>query len=157
MDYFFKTFIEWLNLIKMLDKNHILIWILIIEKQQKMILKKIFLCWCIMQFLEKIWKMWKNIEILNLSQEKKEETIWFSTKFSYYKLFHRKFITYRNEKKSEILMNKPVYLGLSILELSKILMYEFWYDYETKIWWKRKTMLYRYRHLHCIDKNRLYL
>ena len=26
-------------------------------------------------------------------------------------------------------MNKPVYLGLSKLELSKILMYEFWYDY----------------------------
>ena len=26
-------------------------------------------------------------------------------------------------------MNKPVYLGLSILELSKILMYEIWYDY----------------------------
>ena len=28
-----------------------------------------------------------------------------------------------------MLMNKPVCLGLSILELSKILMYEFWYDY----------------------------
>ena len=26
-------------------------------------------------------------------------------------------------------MNKPVHLGLSILELSKILMYESWYDY----------------------------
>ena len=26
-------------------------------------------------------------------------------------------------------MNKPVYLGLSILELSKIIMYEFWYDW----------------------------
>ena len=26
-------------------------------------------------------------------------------------------------------MNKPVYLGLSILEISKILMYEFWYGY----------------------------
>ena len=26
-------------------------------------------------------------------------------------------------------MNKPVYLGLSILEFSKILKYEFWYDY----------------------------
>ena len=26
-------------------------------------------------------------------------------------------------------MNKPVYLGLSILELSNILLYEFWYDY----------------------------
>ena len=26
-------------------------------------------------------------------------------------------------------MNKQVYLDLSILEISKILMYEFWYDY----------------------------
>ena len=26
-------------------------------------------------------------------------------------------------------MNKLIYLGLSILKLSKILMYEFWYDY----------------------------
>ena len=26
-------------------------------------------------------------------------------------------------------MNKPVYLGLSILESSEIVMYEFWYDY----------------------------
>ena len=31
-------------------------------------------------------------------------------------------------KKTKILMTKPVYLGLSMLELSKILMYEFWYD-----------------------------
>ena len=26
-------------------------------------------------------------------------------------------------------MNKPVYLGLSILHLTKTVMYEFWYDY----------------------------
>ena len=26
-------------------------------------------------------------------------------------------------------MNKPIYLGLSELEISKTLMYEFWYDY----------------------------
>ena len=31
-------------------------------------------------------------------------------------------------KKSEILMNKPVYSGFSILELSKILIYGFWYN-----------------------------
>ena len=32
-------------------------------------------------------------------------------------------------RKTEILMNKPVYLGLSILDLSKTVMYELWYDY----------------------------
>ena len=52
---------------------------------------------------------------------------------SCYKVFHRTSVSNRNEKKkkkkTEILMNKPVYLGLSILKLSKILMYEFWYDY----------------------------
>ena len=26
-------------------------------------------------------------------------------------------------------MNKPVYLGMSILDISKMLMYEFWYEY----------------------------
>ena len=33
------------------------------------------------------------------------------------------------EKKKKVKMNKAVYLGLSILEISKTLMYEFWYDY----------------------------
>ena len=32
-------------------------------------------------------------------------------------------------KKTQILINKPVYLRLSILDLSKTAMYKFWYDY----------------------------
>ena len=32
-------------------------------------------------------------------------------------------------KKTKVKMNKPVYLGLSILEISKRLMFEIWYDY----------------------------
>ena len=35
-------------------------------------------------------------------------------------------------KKVKVKMNKPIYLGLSILEISKIIMYEFWYDYMKK-------------------------
>ena len=35
-------------------------------------------------------------------------------------------------KKVKVKMNKPIYLGLSILEFSKIIMYEFWYDYMKK-------------------------
>ena len=32
-------------------------------------------------------------------------------------------------KRTKVKMNKPIYLELSILEISKFLMYEFWYDY----------------------------
>ena len=39
----------------------------------------------------------------------------------------RKFISNRNEKTS-VKMNKPIYLGLAILSLSKILMYDYWYN-----------------------------
>ena len=35
----------------------------------------------------------------------------------------------KKKKKMQVLMNKPAYLGLSILKLSKILMHEFWFDY----------------------------
>ena len=57
----------------------------------------------------------------------KKELFSIRTKLSYYKVLHRTFISNRNEKK--ILMNKAAYLGLSILELSKILLHEFCYDY----------------------------
>ena len=32
-------------------------------------------------------------------------------------------------KKAKVKMNRLAYLGLSILEISKTLMFEFWYDY----------------------------
>ena len=43
-------------------------------------------------------------------------------------------------------MNKPIYLGLSILEISKIIIHEFWYDYvKPKGGQNSKIMLYGYR------------
>ena len=45
--------------------------------------------------------------------------------------------------KTQILMNKVVYLGVSILDLSKTIMYEFWYDYvKPKYGENAKTLLY---------------
>ena len=32
-------------------------------------------------------------------------------------------------KKVEVKMNKPIYLGQAILDISRTLMYKFWYDY----------------------------
>ena len=32
-------------------------------------------------------------------------------------------------KKTRVKMTKPLYLGMSILDISKLLMYKFWYDY----------------------------
>ena len=37
-------------------------------------------------------------------------------------------------------MNKPVYLGFSILELSKLWMYHFWYDH-VKLKYSKKAKL----------------
>ena len=61
-------------------------------------------------------------------QQKEEELFGVRNKFSYYKVFNKKCISDRNEI-TEILMIKPVYFEFLILELSKIFMCEFWYDY----------------------------
>ena len=58
-----------------------------------------------------------------------------------YKVFQRTSLSNRNEK-TQILMNKPVYLGLSILELRKMLMYEFWYDYVKPKYGKKAELCY---------------
>ena len=39
-------------------------------------------------------------------------------------------------------MNKPVHLGLLILKLSKILMYEFWYNYANPKYSEKVKMCY---------------
>ena len=45
-------------------------------------------------------------------------------------------------KKIKVKMNKPVYLGLTILEISKTLMYEFWYDYTKPKYQKNANLCY---------------
>ena len=48
-------------------------------------------------------------------------------------------------------MKKPVYLGLSILELNKILICEFWYDYVKPNYGKKQNFV-----IICIQTVRFY-
>ena len=41
-------------------------------------------------------------------------------------------------------MKKPVYVGMSKLDISKKLMYKFWYEYIKPKYGDSKIMLYRY-------------
>ena len=98
--------------------------------------------------------------ILKLSQQKEEKTIWYQNQIVILKVFYRNVSRNRKKKqKTEILMNKPAYLGLPILELSKILMYEVWYDYVKpkydKLYVKNKVVLYKYRQFHSKHKKQM--
>ena len=64
--------------------------------------------------------------------------IW--TKLSDIKAFLKKSNNNRTEKKRKKDVEKTVYLGLLILEISKIIMFEFWYDY-VKTKYNEKTRL----------------
>ena len=50
----------------------------------------------------------------------------------------RKFFSNRNAVK----MNKPIYLGFSILEISRALMYELWYDYMKPKYKEKEKLCY---------------
>ena len=66
------------------------------------------------------------------------------------KLFTEDLLVIEMKRKTEILMSKPV-----DLELSKVLMYDFWYDYvKPKYGQKEKLHLYGCRQFNCIHKNR---
>ena len=72
--------------------------------------------------------MFENTKTLNL-QKQKEEAIWFQIQISIQRRFFSKNLLAIEMKKTQVIMNKLVYLGLSRLDISKTEMYEFWYDY----------------------------
>ena len=64
--------------------------------------------------MEKLWKMWENVERLNSSQQKEEKNYLIpQTNFHTTKFFTEKLLVI-GMKKTEIPMNKPVYSGLPL-------------------------------------------
>ena len=68
----------------------------------------------------------KNIKLVNSERKRKM----YASKVNYKNTvrFSDNFMA-MNMRRNKVVMNKPVYLGLAILDLSKIEMYEFHYDY----------------------------
>ena len=56
-------------------------------------------------------------------------------------IFHEKLVAIHMEK-TTIKLYKPIYLGMSILDLSKTLMYKFHYDYVKPKWEDKATLLF---------------
>ena len=72
--------------------------------------------------------MWENIDIKLVKTERRRNYL-VSVPNYHTKNFFTENVSAIEMKKNQIFINKPVYLGLLILDLSKTAMYEFWYDY----------------------------
>ena len=81
----------------------------------------------------------KHRDIKLITTDKKRSEL--ASKFNYYTIkWFLEILLAIEMKKIKVKINKPIYLGFSILEISKIIMYEFWYDY-MKPKYKRKAKL----------------
>ena len=70
----------------------------------------------------------KNRYIKLVTTGKRRNSLVSEPNYHTIKFFRENFLAI-GMRETQILMNKPVYLGLSILDISKNVMYEFWYDY----------------------------
>ena len=78
--------------------------------------------------LERQWKMLENTDIKVVATNKKRSKLVSEPNYHTMNCISEN-LSIIEIKKTKIKMNKPIYLGLSILDICKILMYEFWYDY----------------------------
>ena len=58
------------------------------------------------------------------------------------KFFTENLLAMEMKKKTQILMNKQVNIGFSNLELSKMFVYEFWYDYAIPKYGEKAKLCY---------------
>ena len=70
----------------------------------------------------------KHRDIKLVTTDKKRNRLLSEPNYHTKKWFSEKLLAIEM-KKTKVKMNKSIYLGLSILEISKTLMHEFWYDY----------------------------
>ena len=68
----------------------------------------------------------RDIKLVNTNEQRNK----FASEPNYHTTkYISKYFLIMEMKKVTVKMNKPIYLGQTILDISKTLMYEFWYDY----------------------------
>ena len=98
------------------------------KKKQKMVLKKIsFKLMNNAVSLKTMENVRKHKDIKLATTEKRRNCLVSELNYHTTTFFTENLLAIKI-KKTEILMNKSVCLGISILELSKIIMHKFWYD-----------------------------
>ena len=72
---------------------------------------------------------WSRIKIKFIKKENDEEIIKQQSKLNFNKS-HKSYKNYDSctFKQIEVILDKPIYLGFAVLELSKLLMYKTYYD-----------------------------
>ena len=85
----------------------------------------------------------KHRDIKLVTTDKRRNQLASETNYHTTKYFSENLITIEM-KKTKSKMNKPIYLGMSILDISKTLMYKFWYDYIKPKYQGSKTVLHGY-------------
>ena len=79
-----------------------------------------------MPFSEKQWRMYRDIKLVTTN--KKRNQLALEPNYHTPNHFSENLMTIKT-KKTKVKMNKPIYLGMSILDTSKTLIYGFWYYY----------------------------
>ena len=80
----------------------------------------------------------RKLRDIKIFTTEKKETIWCQNQIIQY-------LSAMQMDKTQILINKPVNVGPSILELSKILIYDFLYDYVKPKYVEKAKLCYRDR------------
>ena len=70
----------------------------------------------------------KHRDIKLVTTDKKRNTLVSEPNYHAIKWFSENFVAIEM-RKAKVKMNKPIYAGMTILDISKALMYEFWYGY----------------------------
>ena len=104
-------------------------WMILTQKKEKMlliVLKKTFLSWWSILLMAKQWKIYKKNRLANNGKRFLKDTSR-STHITR-KIFDKDYATI-HEVKPILMLNKPIYVGFTALELGKWLMYDFHYNF----------------------------